>query len=501
MKMPTSNYVFVLDPDRNPVMPCTARRAHELMAKGRAARFRSHPFTIILKHSPAKNTQPLEFKVDPGSKTTGMSLVIHGAKGSRVIIAAHLIHRGHEISESLIQRRAYRRSRRNRHTRYRQKRFDNRRPMAKRDGSRSKEPSLRQQEHYTRRGKVHPYYARCSVRSPYVPKTHRKTRTTKGLATWVPPSTQSRLQQFATWLSVFKRHSPVDNCQVEEVIFDTRLLLHPNTTDYQASTTFGYQMRAYLIHRHSNTCQYCHGASGDLTMTWDHIHPRSQGGTNSSKNATLACYTCNQSKGNLSIPVWISTLHGTSKYVQAIREHAPKVSNSKPKTAKDATVTNVLSRRMASIARNFGYQAGTSPAWVTSMNRKIQGYPKDHWIDAAMVSQPVTLNPNLNPLIIKAKGHGNRRMVRTDSYGFPATNPKGPSTLEGFSTGDLIIYQVPSGKYAGHRGVTTVTSLVHRTKRLRVARSDTGTVSGPATLDIRPSWATKLQSTSGYTYS
>jgi len=111
MKMPTSNYVFVLDPDRNPVMPCTARRAHELMAKGRAARFRSHPFTIILKHRPAKNTQPLELKVDPGSKTTGMSLVIHGAKGSRVIIATHLIHRGHEISESLIQRRAYRRSR------------------------------------------------------------------------------------------------------------------------------------------------------------------------------------------------------------------------------------------------------------------------------------------------------------------------------------------------------------------------------------------------------
>ncbi len=69
--------------------------------------------------------EPLRIKIDPGSKTTGLAIV-NDASGE-VVFAAELAHRGQTIKAKLDARRAVRRSRRQRHTRYRKPRFDNRR--------------------------------------------------------------------------------------------------------------------------------------------------------------------------------------------------------------------------------------------------------------------------------------------------------------------------------------------------------------------------------------
>ena len=63
-------------------------------------------------------------KIDPGSKVTGLAIL----KENRVVFAAELTHRGLAIKATLESRRAIRRGRRNRHTRYRKPRFNRFRP-------------------------------------------------------------------------------------------------------------------------------------------------------------------------------------------------------------------------------------------------------------------------------------------------------------------------------------------------------------------------------------
>ncbi len=115
--------IFVLSPEHAALSPCRPARARWLLTQKRAAVFRRYPFTIILKQPPS-GAAPLRLKIDPGSKTTGMA-VVNDATGE-VVWAAELSHRGQQVKEALDSRRATRRSRRQRHTRYRQPRFDNR---------------------------------------------------------------------------------------------------------------------------------------------------------------------------------------------------------------------------------------------------------------------------------------------------------------------------------------------------------------------------------------
>ena len=119
--------VFVLDKNRKPLMPCHPARARELLRKGKAAVFRRYPFTIILKEREGGDVQNTTFKIDPGSKQTGMVLVADFQRGKRVIWAGVLEHRGQQIKAALDSRSALRKGRRARHTRYRPARFANRR--------------------------------------------------------------------------------------------------------------------------------------------------------------------------------------------------------------------------------------------------------------------------------------------------------------------------------------------------------------------------------------
>ena len=126
------NRVFVLDSTKTPLMPCSSARARILLSAGKAAVFRTVPFTIILKNRIGGDTQPIGFKVDPGSKTTGIALVAIFKRGATLIWAANLLHRGNVIRARLASRRALRRGRRARKTRYRQPRFLNRTRLSRR---------------------------------------------------------------------------------------------------------------------------------------------------------------------------------------------------------------------------------------------------------------------------------------------------------------------------------------------------------------------------------
>lgn len=117
--------VFVLSKNKKPLMPCSEKRARILLSKKQAVVHQHYPFTIRLKKQTGNETQPIQLKIDPGSRYTGVALVMDLPTLMRALCLFELQHRGHQISEALTQRRAFRRRRRNQ-LRYRPARFDNR---------------------------------------------------------------------------------------------------------------------------------------------------------------------------------------------------------------------------------------------------------------------------------------------------------------------------------------------------------------------------------------
>ncbi len=85
--------VFVLNAHKQPLSPVSPARARILLTKGKAAVYRSSPFTLILRQvTQAAVPVPLRIKIDPGAKVTGLALV--NDTTGEVVWAAELAHRG-----------------------------------------------------------------------------------------------------------------------------------------------------------------------------------------------------------------------------------------------------------------------------------------------------------------------------------------------------------------------------------------------------------------------
>jgi 5-methylcytosine-specific restriction endonuclease McrA len=199
---------------------------------------------MLLQEASGTIVPPLRLKIDPGSKTTGLAIVKETT--GEVVWAATLEHRGQQVTEALTKRRACRRSRRQRHTRYRPSRFLNRR---------------------------------------------RKQG-------WLPPSLQSRLANVLTWVVRLQHWCPIGALSLELVKFDTQLLQNPEISGvaYQRGELAGYEVRQYLLEKFQHRCAYC-GTTG-VPLEMEHIVPSSRGGSDRVANLTIACHECNQAKGH-----------------------------------------------------------------------------------------------------------------------------------------------------------------------------------------------------------
>lgn len=360
-----------------------------LLSEGKAAVFRRYPFTIILKQSVANpEVQPLRLKIDPGAKTTGMAIVNDATR--EVVWAAELQHRGFQIRDSLTSRRQLRRFRRNRKTRYRQPRFDNR----------------------------------------------------KLQIGWLPPSLNSRIDNISTWVERLRTLCPIAALSQELVKFDTQLMQNSNISgvEYQQGTLAGYEMREYLLEKWNGACAYCQVK--DVPLQIEHIVPRSKGGSNRVSNLCLACIQCNQKKGNQDIKDFLVKKPDLLKQVlgQAKRPLADTA-------AVNATRWELYRRLQAS---ELPVEIGTGGR--TKFNRTIQGLEKTHWIDAACVGASTPeklLLDGIKPLLIAAKGHGTRCSCRTDKHGFPKRHCSRLKFHFGFQTGDIVKAIVTKGKKVG----------------------------------------------------
>jgi 5-methylcytosine-specific restriction endonuclease McrA len=198
---------------------------------------------LVDRRADQSTTHPLRLKIDPGSRTTGLALVTE--ESATVVWAAELTHRSRAIRDALLARRAFRRARRQRHTRYRPARFTNRR----RPGG------------------------------------------------WLAPSLRSRVDHIMTWYRRLAQRGPIGAISVELVRFDTQAMIDPEIRGvaYQQGELLGYEVREYLLEKWQRTCAYCRATGVPLQV--EHIVPRTRGGSDRVSNLTLACGPCNQRKG------------------------------------------------------------------------------------------------------------------------------------------------------------------------------------------------------------
>lgn len=63
-------------------------------------------------------------------------------------------------------------------------------------------------------------------------------------------------------------------------------------------------IQAEVLRRSGKVCTYCGDTNGPFDF--DHIFPVSKGGTNEPSNLTLACATCNRSKGGKTLLEWMA---------------------------------------------------------------------------------------------------------------------------------------------------------------------------------------------------
>lgn len=384
------NSVFVLSNTKQPLMPTRPARARKLLTAGRAAVYRTQPFTIILQDRETGDTQPVEVKTDPGSKTTGISLVGHfEQQGSVVLFGANIIHRGQAIKHNIESRAVLRRSRRGRKTRYRQARFLNR---TRQEG-------------------------------------------------WLPPSVESRVVNTESVIRKLAARCPITEASVELVKFDMQQMQNPEISgaEYQQGELAGYEVREYLLEKWQRTCAYC--GKKDVPLQIEHIAPKANGGSNRVSNLTLACQPCNQRKGSQPITDF---LKGKPEVLKRIQDQAKA-------PLKDAAAVNSSLWALVNRLKRL-LPVTTGSGGRTKFNRTQQGYPKDHWIDSACVGvsgEQVTIRDGMKPLIITAKGRGTHQVVLTDKFGFPRGKPGRIKRAFGFSTGDIVKLNMPKGKYAG----------------------------------------------------
>ena len=382
---------LVVSSDKQQLMPCHPARARQLLKQGKAAVYRRYPFTIIMKNRASGDRQPVQLKLDPGSKVTGVALVAEFAKRGKVVVfSMELQHRGQAIKDDLMSRRAIRRGRRTRKTRYRAARFDNRRrPQG-----------------------------------------------------WLPPSLMHRVSTTMTWVNRLRKFVPITGLSMGLVRFDTQAMQSPEVSglEYQRGTLFGYEVKEYLLLKWGHRCCYCDCADKPLEV--EHIVARSNGGSDRVSNLCLACEKCNQKKGSRPVKEFLAKQPERLKRILA-HAKAP---------LKDAAAVNATRWALFERLNGTGLLIEVGTGGRTKFNRIQQGYPKAHWIDAACVGESgasVRLDEEIAYLHVKCVGHGSRQMCRVNRFGFPRTAAKSVSVVDGFRTGDMARLDRMSGKYKG----------------------------------------------------
>ena len=242
--------VYVLNKDGHPLMP-TERcgKVRRILKAGLAKVIKRCPFTIQLIYETTNVVQEVNLGIDAGSRTIGLSATTE----FKELFASNVTLRN-DIVDLLSTRRENRRARRNRKTRYRKARFNNR---AKPKG-------------------------------------------------WLAPSIQNKINTHLKVVADIYKILPIKNIIVETASFDIQKIKNPEIqgAEYQQGEQLNFwNVREYVLFRDNHTCQCCKGKSKDKILNVHHIESRKTGG-DAPNNLITLCEYCHKQYhlGNIKLP-------------------------------------------------------------------------------------------------------------------------------------------------------------------------------------------------------
>ena len=369
--------VYVLNRYGNPLMPTTRYgMVRRLLRKGLAFIVDYRPFTIQLTYDTPNGVQEVSLGVDAGTKHVGFSATTK----KKVLFEAELLLRS-DIVEKLSTRREFRRTRRNRKTRYHKSRFLNR--------TRSKKPG------------------------------------------WITPSVRQKVECHIHWILKLCNFLPIKKITVETAQFDTQLLKAqeqglpmPQGTDYQKGEQLGFcNVREYVLYRDGHKCQCCKGKTKDNKLHVHHIESRKTGG-DAPNNLITLCSECHVKyhRGEIKLPK--TTRRGTS--------------------LKDAAVMGIMRKSVfEQLEELFGdiIPCHETYGYITKHTRTKAGLPKNHAIDARCISGNPYAESDGHYWIIRKLRANNRQLHRaTILPGGNRRDNQAPRDVHGYRLMDSVEY-------------------------------------------------------------
>ena len=378
--------VYVLDIDGQPLMPTSRRgKVRRLLNSHLAKVVKCCPFTIQLLYQSTKETQPISLGVDAGSKHIGLAATTK----QKVFYQEELIPRN-DVVKLLSARRACRRSRRNRKTRYRKPRFNNR--------------------------------------------VHSKH---KG---WLAPSVEVKIQEHITAIKRICQILPVSEIHVETAEFDLQRLKameegkpFPAGTNYQLGEQYDfYNTRQYVLHRDGYTCQCCGAHDNNVKMHVHHIESRQTGG-NAPNNLITLCEHCH-------------------KALHAGKIALPK-GKKRGKSYRDAAFMGIMRNTLLErLRKEVDVPVTMTYGYITKYWREKVGLEKSHINDAICISKHPYAKPLNTYYFTKAVRHHNRQTHKANfSKGGIRKRNQAPYLVKGFRLFDKVLYQGKSYFIFGRR--------------------------------------------------
>lgn len=233
--------VYVQSIDGTPLMPCSEAKARRLLKQHRARRVKNTPFTIRLRFVVDGHTQPVSLGIDSGYQHIGLSATANGKVMFEAVAECRT-----DVTKLMESRKSLRHSRRNRKTRYRKPRFDNR--------------------------------------------VHSKHKD------WLAPSVEQRIGYHGHLIDYVCGLLPVSRIVIEVAKFDIQKLKDAliKGEEYQHGEQYGFDnIKEYIRFRDGFKCRHCHRKGGpNVRLEVHHIIRRCDGGTDRPNNLVTLCHEC-----------------------------------------------------------------------------------------------------------------------------------------------------------------------------------------------------------------
>ena len=370
--------VYVLNKNGQPLMPTNRHgKVRRLLKINKAKVIKRCPFTIQLLYNTTNCIQNITLGVDAGSKHIGLSATTK----DKVLFEADVELRN-DITKLLEARRKFRHSRRNRKTRYRKRRFNNR-----------------------------------------VSSKH------KG---WLAPSIEHKIQTHFAMVEKVHKMLPITKIVAETASFDMQLLKAqlegepiPKGMDYQKGELTGWNIREYIFHRDNYTCQWCKGKSKDLILVTHHHAYWKGDHTNKPSSLITLCNTCNDSKYH-------------KKEANRLWGWEPKITNSYKHAAFMNVMRWVFYNRLKEIYANVSMTYG----YITKNTRIKNNLPKTHYLDARCISGNPKAKSSGEYFYYKKVRCHNRQLYKANTLkGGIRKRNQAEYTVKGFRLFDRVEYQ------------------------------------------------------------